>query len=260
VNDTGGPPTLPSMRLYVLGSNGTFATPGRPTSGYVVENEGTRVWIDAGSGTFAALQGLVDYRTIDAVVITHAHADHSIDLFGYYHAVKYGPGAGKGVPVYCPPGFEELFTDYLGGPGHEPGEALSFVTTKAGDSAQIGSINLRFVMTDHSVPTLGVRFEADRRVFFYSSDTGPEGSWMELAERADVFLCEATYQGASEEKPWKQHLTAREAGEIARTQMVDRLVITHIWPFLDPGRSTIEAEATFGRPVGLAAPGLAVTI
>lgn len=260
MNRTDAAPTLPPMRLHVLGSNGTFATPGRPTSGYLVEDEGTRIWVDAGSGTFAALQGLVDYRTLDAVVITHVHADHSVDLFGYYHAVKYDPTAPKGTPVYCPPGFEASFTEYLGGPGHEPGGTLTFVTTQLDDEAQVGSIALRFAMTDHGVPTLGVRFEANRRVLFYSSDTGPEGTWMEPAEHADVFVCEATYQGAADQKPWGRHLTAGEAGRIARRQMVDRLVITHVWPFLDSGRSVVEAEATFGRPVGLAEPGLTVTI
>ena len=248
------------MRLVVLGSNGTFATPGRPASGYLVEHDGTRVWVDAGPGTFAALQGVVDYRTVDAIVITHGHADHSVDLFGYYHAVKYGPGANSGISVFCPSGFEKSFTDYLGGPGHEPGNTLAFVASGEADEVLVGPIALRFTMTDHGVPTLGVRFEANRRLLFYSSDTGPAGTWMNLAEHVDVFLCEATYQGSAHQKPWGQHLTAGEAGAIARAQMVDRLVITHVWPFLDPGRSVDEAEATFGRPVGLAVPGMTVKV
>ena len=248
------------MRLSVLGSNGTFATPGRPASGYLVDHAGTTLWVDAGPGTFAALQGIVDYRTIDAVVITHVHADHSVDLFGYYHAIKYGPGARVPIPVFSPAGFEEAFTSYLGGPGHEPTGVLDFMASTEGDEATVGAIAMRFALTDHSVPTLGVRFEADRRVLFYSSDTGPEGTWMHLAEHADVFLCEATYQGSAGGKPWGRHLTASEAGQIARNQMVDRLMITHVWPFLDPGRSVSEAEAAFGRPVGLAAPGMTVKV
>ncbi len=260
MNGLDTPPTLPTMRLSVLGSNGSFATPGRPASGYLVDHAGTTLWVDAGPGTFAALQGIVDYRTVDAVVITHGHADHSVDLFGYYHAIKYGPGVRAPVPVFCSPGFEEAFTSFLGGPGHEPAGTLEFIASGEGDEMAVGSVAMRFAMTDHSVPTLGVRFEADRRTLFYSSDTGPEGTWMNLAEHADVFLCEATYQGSPDGKPWGRHLTASEAGRIARDQMVDRLMITHIWPFLDPGRSVVEAEATFGRPVGLAAPGMVVKV
>lgn len=260
MNGPNAAPTLPPMRLIVLGSNATFATPGRPASGYLVDHAGTTLWVDAGSGTFAALQGIVDYRTVDAIVITHGHADHSVDLFGYYHAIKHGPGVRTPVQVFCPAGFEDAFTSYLGGPGHEPAGILEFVASGEGGEATVGSVTMRFTMTDHGVPTLGVRFEADRRVLFYSSDTGPGGTWMNSAEHADVFLCEATYQGSADRKPWGRHLTAGEAGQIARDQMVDRLMITHVWPFLDPGRSVDEAEATFGRPVGLAAPGMTVKV
>ncbi|GBE23597.1 MAG TPA: MBL fold metallo-hydrolase [Actinobacteria bacterium] len=248
------------MRLTVLGSNGTFSTPGRPTSGYLIRHADTRIWVDTGPGTFAALQTVIDYRTIDAVVVTHVHADHSVDLFGFYHAVKYGPDGNAPIPVFCPEGLQEQVTCYLGGPEHDPAGTFDFRICDDGSAATVGSIGLKFSRTDHGVPTLAVRAEADGRVLVYSSDTGPAGDWARLAERADLFVCEATYQGAAEDKPWPQHLTAAEAGEIARGQVVDKLMITHIWPFLDPGRSVTEAEATFGRPVGLAVPGMTVKV
>ena len=248
------------MRFTVLGSNGTFATPGRPASGYLIQQADTRIWVDAGPGTFAALQAAIDYRTVDAVVITHVHADHSVDLFGFYHAIKYGPGGKSGIPVFCPEGLHEQVTCYLGGPGHDPNGTLDFRICDDGATATIKSIDLRFAITDHGVPTLAVRAEAERRVLVYSSDTGPAGEWAQLAERADLFVCEATYQGASEDKPWIQHLTAAEAGQIARDHVVEKLMITHIWPFLDPERSVAEAEAAFGKPVGLAVPGMTVKV
>ncbi|NIA25546.1 MAG: MBL fold metallo-hydrolase [Gammaproteobacteria bacterium] len=248
------------MRLTVLGSNGTFPTPGRPTSGYLIRHADTRIWVDAGSGTFAALQAVIDYRTVDALVVTHVHADHSVDLFGFYHAVKFGPGAKAGIPVLCPEGLREQVVRYLGGPGHDPGATLDFQVCDDGATATVGAIGLAFARTDHGVPTLAVRAEAGGRVLVYSSDTGPAGDWARLAERADLFVCEATYQGATEDKPWSQHLTASEAGEIARSQVVDKLMITHVWPFLDPGRSVTESETTFGKPVGLAVPGMTVKV
>jgi ribonuclease BN (tRNA processing enzyme) len=253
-------PTLPGMRLTVLGSNGTFATPDRPTSGYLIQHGEITIWVDAGSGTFAALQKVIDYRTVDAIIISHVHADHSVDLFGFYHAMKYGTGGRPDIPVYCPEGVRERVTCYLGGRGHEPSETLDFRTIGDGDGATIGPIDVRFARTDHGVPTVAVRAEADRRVLAYSSDTGPAGEWPRLAERSDLFVCEATYQGAPDDKPWSQHLTAGEAGRIARDQMVDRLMITHVWPLLDPGRSVNEAESAFGKPVGLAVPGMTVKV
>jgi ribonuclease BN (tRNA processing enzyme) len=73
-------------------------------------------------------------------------------------------------------------------------------------------------------------------------------------------LIEATYQGASEDKPWAHHLTAGEAGEIARRVGARKAFLTHIWPTLDPSRSVEEASATFGRQADLAVPGTELTI
>ncbi|NOY54572.1 MAG: MBL fold metallo-hydrolase [Actinobacteria bacterium] len=246
--------------MTVLGSNGTFSTPGRPTSGYLITHADTRIWVDTGSGTFAALQAVIDYRTVDAVVVTHVHADHSVDLFGFHYAIKYGPGGKAGIPVFCPEGLHEQVTCYLGGPKHDPAGSFDFRICDDGATATIGSIGLAFALTDHGVPTLAVRAEADGRVLTYSSDTGPAGGWSRLADGADLFVCEATYQGAAEDKPWHQHLTASEAGKIARSRGADKLMLTHVWPFLDPSRSVTEAEATFGRPVSLAVPGMTVKV
>jgi arylsulfatase len=68
-------------------------------------------------------------------------------------------------------------------------------------------------------------------------------------------LSEASVQGASQNKEFSQHLTAGEAGAIARSVGARRLVLTHIPPYLDPSKSVYEAELTFDRPVALAVPG-----
>jgi ribonuclease BN (tRNA processing enzyme) len=62
------------MRLTILGSNGTYPTPSHPTSGYLLSDEGTSVWMEAGSGAFAALQTAIDFNMLDALVISHVHA------------------------------------------------------------------------------------------------------------------------------------------------------------------------------------------
>ncbi len=83
---------------------------------------------------------------------------------------------------------------------------------------------------------------------------------MRLAKDTDLFLCEATYQGESGVSPYPYHLTASEAGAIARRAGARKLMLTHIPPHLDPARSVIEAEASFDRPVGLAVPGGSTTL
>ena len=222
--------TLRVMRLTILGSNGTYPTPGHPTSGYLLQHEGTSIWMDTGSGSFAALQTVIDFVTLDALIVSHVHADHCIDVLGFYHAVKYGSRPRIGIPTYVPAGLAERLKGFLGDPDHSLGETLDFRIQDDSGHATIGGIEVDFAITDHSVPTLGVRAEAGTgRVLAYSADTGPEGYWSRIAAGADLFLCEATYQGLTDEKPWSHHLTAGEAGQIARAVGAKTLMLTHIW-------------------------------
>jgi ribonuclease BN (tRNA processing enzyme) len=249
------------MRITTLGSNGTYPTPSHPTAGYLLQHEGTSVWMDTGSGTFAALQSVIDFATLDALVISHVHADHCIDVLGYFYAVRYGNRPRTGIPTYVPGGLVERLKGFLGDPDHELGETLDFRVMADGDRVTVGEIGFEFAITDHPVPTLGMRAEASNgRVLAYSADTGPQGDWSRIATGADLFLCEATFQGATAEKPWSHHLTAGEAGQIARQAGVGALILTHIWPSLDPDRSLQEAEFTFGKPVGLAVPGMVLSV
>ncbi|MFQ5966399.1 MAG: MBL fold metallo-hydrolase [Acidimicrobiia bacterium] len=253
------------MRLVVLGSSGTYDTPGRPSSGYLIEHGDTRLWIDAGPGTFSALQTVTDYVTIDAVVISHAHPDHCTDLFGFYHAVRYGARPRHEVPVYCAEGLPERFDAFLSGHEdprfeHRMFETMDFRVVGDGDEVRVGDFQLRFAAADHPPPTVACRIEADGRLLAYSADTGPAGTWAEVAKDAHLFLCEAGFQGEVDAKPWPHHLTAAEAGEIAKQANARRLMITHLWPTLDPKRSLLEAEATFGKEVELAVPGVNVKV
>jgi ribonuclease BN (tRNA processing enzyme) len=249
------------MRLTILGSNGTYPTPSHPTSGYLLSHEGTSVWMEAGSGTFAALQTAIDFNTLDALVISHVHADHCMDVLGFYHALKYGGRRRGAIPTHVPVGLAERLKGFLGDPDHPLGETLDFVVHEDGDHVAVGAIDFDFTITDHPVPTLGVRATAGSgRVLAFSADTGPQGAWPRIAEGADLFLCEATYQGPEDEKPWSHHLTAGEAGLIARRVGAKALMLTHIWPALDPELSVQEAEQTFGKPVMLAVPGMAVKV
>lgn len=249
------------MRLTVLGSSGTYPAPGRPASGYLVEQGETSIWVDCGPGTFAALQAIRDFDNVDAVVVSHIHPDHCTDLYAFYHAVRFGASEGRRVRVIVPEGFVDRFVEFLGGTADHPiHQTLSFETMRPDEETEIGPINLGVTHTDHPVPTLGMRFESEGRVLVYSADTGPADDWQTIATGADLFLCEAAFQGSSGEKPWEHHLTAAEAGVIARRAEVARLMLTHLWPTLDPDRSIVEAEETFGRPVELAVAGVTTKV
>lgn len=244
------------MRLTVLGSSGTYPSPGRPASGYLIEQEGTRVWCDAGPGTMVSLP--VDLELIDAVMVSHRHPDHCLDVITASHALAYCPRPRYGVPLYGPESALKCLVGFVDGGRIE--EVFDVRPLVDGDRATIGALTLEVAETDHSVPTLASRWETEARSLCFSADTGPAGDWMRLARDADLFLCEATYQGEPGLHPYPHHLTAGESGSIARQVGAKRLMLTHLPPYLDPARSVIEAEAAFDRPVALAVPGASTTL
>lgn len=247
------------MRLRVIGSSGTYPVAGRPASGYLIEQGDTRVWCDAGPGTFTSMP--VDPDMVDAVVVSHQHPDHCSDLLTAFHAWAYRPQPRRRVPLFAPQSVWERVELFLEkGQGSTLYETFDFNPVWTGDEITLGGISVSFVEMDHSVPTVGSRWEVHNRTLFFTGDTGPGGSWHSAAEGVDVMLSEAALQGPSDSKAVEHHLTAGEAGQLARDAGVDRLVLTHIPPYIDVSRSVHEAETAFDRPVTLATPGLSLDV
>ncbi len=244
------------MQLDVLGSSGTFPVPDRPASGYLVSNLSTHILCDIGFGVFAELLRRMSPERLDAVVLSHRHPDHCADFLALHHALAYGPYAVRGLPVYAAPGVADRIADFLGaGEGHVLFETFDFHEVGADNHVTIGSIDLRFAVTAHSVPTVATRFEAGGRALVYSADTGPGGGFPELCRGASVVLAEASIPGERDDHQFAHHLTAAEAGEIARQAQAEMLILTHLRPSLDTERSAAEAGEAFGGRVAIASPG-----
>lgn len=238
----------------MIGSSGTAPVAGRPASGYLITQGDTNVWCDAGWGTYVNLPIAPDL--VDAIVVSHQHPDHCADLFAAFHSWAYRPEPRTGVPLYAPQSLWERMTLFLDkGQGSNLHETFHFTPVWTGDSIQLGDIGVTFTEMDHSVPTVGSRWEANNRSLFFTGDSGPAGDWRELARDVNVLMTEAAYQGEPGTNPYPHHLTATEAGQIAREVGAERLYLTHIPPYLDVSRSVHEAELAFDRPVGLATPG-----
>lgn len=244
-----------SIELTVLGCSGSFAAPASgPCSGYLVRSGATVVWIDCGAGTFERLPRHVVPEDVTAVVITHRHPDHCVDILGFEVYLRYYRQIPVGPPVFVPAGV------VTGLQGLSTGVEKYFRWDEVGDGDErtIADVGLRFSHTDHSVPTLAVEVSSADKRLVYTSDTGPKWSAAAFAPRPDLLLCEATYQNESDGPPL--HLTARAAGTMARDVGARRLIITHVSPALDPAASVAQAEEAFGQPVTLAAPDLRVRI
>jgi ribonuclease BN (tRNA processing enzyme) len=242
------------VELTVLGCSGSYGGPPfGACSGYLVRTGGATVLVDCGSGTFPHLQQHAAVEDLTAVVITHQHPDHCVDIYGLHVMMRYGLERG-GLPVFAPEGLEErlgaLVTDW--------GDTFDWKVIGDGDGVELGDLALRFSRTDHPPPTYGVELAADGKRLVYTADTGPDWSVGVFGPGADLVLSEATYQEGHKGVTW--HLTAQEAGRAAREAKASRLMLTHIWPQFDPALSVKEGSESFRAPVMLAKPHLVVRV
>ncbi len=244
------------MQLVVLGSTGTYPSPDQPCSGYLVSHQSTHILCDAGFGVMGELLRRMSPDELDAVVLSHRHPDHCADFLALYHALAYGPFERHGLPVYAASGVSQHIAEFLGAEkGHVLFEVFDFHEVGAENHVEVSDIEMRFAVTAHSVPTVATRFEAGGRALVYSADTGPGGGFPDLCQGAGVVMAEATLPGPRGEHEFAHHLTPAEAGEIARTAGAGKLILTHLRPGHDPGRSIAAAEHVFGGPVVVASPG-----
>jgi ribonuclease BN (tRNA processing enzyme) len=243
------------VRFTVLGSSGTYPTPTNPASSYLVATDETAIWCDAGSGGFQALASLIDPIDVDAIVISHRHPDHCVDLFAAFHALTYRPDPVRGVPLFAHRSVVDHILGFLDAEDdHAIHSTFDITCVDADDSWTVGDLAIRSVGMDHSVPTLGFEFESDGRRLFFTADTGPNGTWIDQVGPVDLLVSEASLQSDSADE-YRQHLTAAQAGRIASRIGATRLVLTHIPPHLDPLTSVREAETTYRRTVMAAVPG-----
>ncbi|MET9520625.1 MBL fold metallo-hydrolase [Streptomyces sp. NPDC002994] len=245
------------MKLTVVGCSGSFPSAESACSSYLVEADGFRLLLDLGNGALGELQRHVGLYDIDAVFLSHLHADHCIDMCGYFVARYYRHDGGRApaIPVYGPEGTEQrLTTAYADTPTEKSmAEVFDFHTLKSG-SFDIGPFSVRTEKVAHPVETYGIRVEHGGRSLAYSGDTGVCASLDELAAGVDLFLCEASFTYGKEDIPGL-HLNGREAGECAGRAGARRLVLTHIPPWTDAEVNVADARAVYDGPVELAVAG-----
>lgn len=241
------------MRLTVLGSSGTFTSANSVCSGYLVRTDTTSVLVDAGNGSTANLQAVLDLVDLDAIVISHQHADHCVDLIGLHHAVRARGDRARGIRLYAPAEVATFLAQLTSREAPYVFEdSFEIQHVQAGDMFTVGDVRVRLFPSIHPVPTLSMRIESEGRVLTYSADSAGGADLVEAARGADLFLCEATWQGDAVTYPPGIHLTARDAGNVATAAGVDRLMLTHIAGNLDREVSRREATETFAGPVELA--------
>ncbi len=250
------------FRLTVLGSATPYPSVDNPCSGYLVSSGDTRVWMDAGSGTLAQLQRHARLDELDAIWISHLHADHCADLLtAFYGALYADVRLAAPIPLYGPPGIAERLAHFLTNniTTRSPIEsAFAIQELRDGHRAQVGPLTLTSREVAHGMPAFAVRVGLADRSLVYSGDTAPCASLTSLADGCDVLLCEADSARAAEGE--RVHHTPEEAGDTAGAAGVGRLIVTHVSRFLTSQQAVARASARFDGHIDYASPGAVFSI
>jgi ribonuclease BN (tRNA processing enzyme) len=258
-----------SDRLVVLGSCGGWPEPGRACSGFVVEYCGARIVLDLGYGTLPRLLALVGSAAadgIDAVIVTHAHADHMVDLHGLFRARWFGHSrVPPAIPLYAPePVLARLIA--LEDDGEEAVRQVFDWRRLPAAAQQAGPFRLESMLLPHYLTNAGVRLSAPGLTLAYTGDTGPDPALARLGAGADLYVTDATDRGqqpGTRSGPATEpvlNLTAAQAGQAAAAAGAGALLLAHFWPGNDREAERSAAAAAFSGDITLADEGLEVPL
>ncbi len=220
-----------------------------------------RVLVDCGNGVFGKLRELLDHREVDAVVISHPHGDHILDLVPFSYALKYGPARDNGKPaLHLPPGGSGVIRQIVGAFDSETlvDDAFDVETYDPTQALQIGDLVIELREVPHFTPAFAMAFTSPGSGrFVYGADCSRSQALVDLASEADVLMVEAALPAAYDgpEAAKEGHLGPEDAGEMAREANVGRLVLTHATDCMDLEESRSVAETVFGGPVEMAREG-----
>jgi ribonuclease BN (tRNA processing enzyme) len=263
------------VQLTVIGKSPAWQDVDGACSGYLVESDDTCVLLDCGSGVFGKLRRYCDYADVDAVVISHLHADHILDLIPFASALTYAPRH-QPVPVDGHPGTDDpprpalvapagagaAFRALCAAAGMQEGHIEGAFRLREYDAAAtvtVGSLRVRFQPVPHFLPTHALEVAADGARLTYSADSSPSEDLCTFARDTDLLLIEATLPRPEREGK-RGHLTPSEAGEHGARAGARRLVITHISDELDAEWARAEAARAYGGDVDVAREGAVYTL
>ena len=251
------------MRLTVIGCSGSVPGPGSPASCYLVEagDEAGRTWrvlLDLGNGALGPLQDHVDPVALDAVLLSHLHADHCLDLCGLYVMLRHRPGEPRttALPVWGPAGTADRMArayDLAPSPGMT--SQLDFGQWTDGGPVVIGPLTVTPMRVNHPVEAYGLRIEHAGRVLSYTGDTDSCDNLEPLCHNASIMLADSAFVDGRDTAAGV-HLSGRRAAEAAvAAGGVGRLVLTHLPPWNDPALCLAQARAVWDGPLEVAEAG-----
>ena len=218
-----------TLQIRVLGSEPAWPSASRACSGLLVRTAGSTVLADCGTGVFERLRGVMAPEQLTAVVVSHLHFDHWVDLIPFRYYLKFEARPPDPPRLHLPPGAIEKLQSIV--EQIDPGPrffADVFETSEydPGGELRVEDLRVTFRKTRHPIETFALKLEAENATAVYSADTGWTEPLIDFARGADLFVCEATWGEAGGDP--EMHLSGAEAGRLARLAGAKRLLLTHL--------------------------------
>lgn len=256
------------MRLDVAGAGPAYTDRlGSSGAAYLVRHAGTSILLDLGQGSFPRLAGLLEPSDLDAIVVSHLHPDHFIDLVALRHYLRFERDQAR-VRVIGPPGLDDRLDALHGQPGFTAA-ALDVEPLHEG-TFRVGAVEITAGRVTHTESSFGFRVVATADgtggdvghtgpALVYSGDCARSADLDPLIEPGDVLLCEVSF-GTGPVAPGAQHLDGPEVGAFARRVGAGRVLLTHLQMGFDRAATVASVRAVYDGPVDLVEPGFSTTI
>lgn len=242
------------LELTVLGAGPAWSDrPASAGAAYLVRSATTALLLDLGQGAFPRLMGAIEPSRLDAVMISHLHPDHFIDLVPLRHYLAYQFAEPRRVRVLAPDGLAGRIDALHDRPGF---------TAATLDCAPLPLEPI--VIGDLTVVARRVRHTAESHAFriaprhgpglVYSGDCGRAADLVALIRPGDTLLIEVSF-GVGPVPHGSEHLDAPAIAELVRTARPGRVLLTHLQMGLDRELPVRIVEQACDGPVNLVEPG-----
>src|SRR5690625_5065557 len=239
------------MKLTVIGYWGGYPAKGEASSVYILEKDGFLLVLDFGSGALSLFPKYRHVLDIDAIMISHYHADHIADIGVLQHAILVQSllsETDRVIPIYGHTEnsieFEKLNHDYTEAKEYLPDDVLN-----------VGPFFIRFLRTSHAVPCFGMRITDGKKTLVYTADSAYQDEWIPFCLNADVLISDCNFYAGQDAKK-AGHMTSVEAATIAKKANIKPLVLSHLPHFGEHERLMKEASEIYDGKITLAYEGL----